>query len=126
MMPKSCRLFGEHHTTKQRVRAKSRPPRRATARTGRPGDRSVLRLLLGQALALGFGEFLELFFAHGFVHFARSALEFALFHLAALGRKGGAGGLLLGLGGGRHGVSPLLLNKANVPPRVAFPEIRPA
>src|SRR4051812_11897423 len=71
-------------------------PARAASAAG------VLRL----ALALGGGELLELLLAHRFGHLLRRALELRFGRVAALGGEGGAGGLLLRFGFGRHGLSP--------------------
>src|SRR3546814_6747987 len=63
--------------------------------------------MFGLALARALGERLELLFAHAVDHLARRALEFGPGRIAALGAQRGAGGFLLGLGFGWHGISPV-------------------
>jgi hypothetical protein len=47
-------------------------------------------------------QLVELLFRHGLVHLARGALQLGFGNLAALCRKGGPGGFLLGFGFGWH------------------------
>src|SRR5437762_4912547 len=63
----------------------------------------MLGFFLRQSLALGLGEFLELLFAHRFIHALGSAFELALLGLAALCGECGSGCFLLGFRGGWHG-----------------------
>src|SRR5690606_13501982 len=51
---------------------------------------------------LGRSHVLEFLFGHGVHHLLGGPLEVLLGRVAALGRKGRAGGLLLGFGSGRH------------------------
>src|SRR5690606_2403255 len=60
------------------------------------------RDVLGFARAFGAGHLLQLLLAHGFGHRFGRALELGFRRVAALGRQGGAGGFLLGLGLGGH------------------------
>src|SRR3546814_7532193 len=63
--------------------------------------------MLRLSLALGGRHVLKLLLTHRFFHRFRRALELALRRIAALGGQGGAGGLLLRGGFGRHEQSPL-------------------
>src|SRR3546814_19667197 len=65
------------------------------------------------------GHFLQFFLAHRFHHRFRRALKLAFGRVAALGGQGGAGGLLLGLGLGGHGV--LLPRVWNTPAKRVVP-----
>src|SRR3546814_7342760 len=68
------------------------------------------------------GHFLQFFLAHRFHHRFRRALKLAFGRVAALGGQGGAGGLLLGLGLGGHGV--LLPRVWNTPAKRVVPGAR--
>src|SRR3954464_9323980 len=67
---------------------------------------SALAGMFRLPLALGGSHFLQLLLAHRARHRLRRALELALGRVAALRRKGGAGGLLLRFRFGRHVLSP--------------------
>src|SRR3954468_8256249 len=68
---------------------------------------SALALMLGLPLALGRSHLLELLLAHRLRHLLGRSLELALGGVAALGRKGGPGRLLLRFRFGRHVLTPL-------------------
>ncbi|CAN3990359.1 hypothetical protein MCBRY_001179 [Methylocystis bryophila] len=82
----------------------------ATARPEASGSRRVLWL----AFALGCGKTAKLLFAHRVDHRSRCAFELGLFLFAALRRKCGAGGHLLGLGFRRHDRHPLFTRRIRV------------
>jgi hypothetical protein len=64
----------------------------------------VIAGMFRQFGALGGHQFVEFLFRHQLIHAARGTLQLGFRNLAALGRKGGPGGFLLGFGFGWHDI----------------------